>query len=250
MALVTCFTETAKMRRKFMIDGRKNLLRIIKCASEELSEDELCEMYSGEYAVSKYAVTTPHLHRRLREINRRKGTRRQIKPFNFVLVGQPEEASDTGEPIRPITKFTKRPDEAPFQPFIDYNTGERYAGSSQLYWKPLPSMMREYLDHPESKFQNGAHTGKMKRRHLTVQKAHIQYIGKEADQRERATRTIFANDVERSSLPHSGARTQNCSFHESSHSVAMIINERREDRGVGLGDDRDPWSLRQSSQGG
>jgi hypothetical protein len=161
-------------------------LRIIKCASGELSEDKLCEEYSGECAVSKYAVTTPHLHRRLREINRRKEISKQIKPFNFVLVGQPEEASDTGEPIRPITKFTKRPDEAPFQPFIDYNTGKRYTGGSQLYWKPLSSMMREYLDHPESKFHNGAHTGKMKRRHLHIQKKdQIHYIGKEADQIEQ-----------------------------------------------------------------
>ena len=57
-----------------MTNGRKNSgLRIIKCASGELSEDELCEKYSGEYAVSKYAVTKPNLHRRLREINRQQG---------------------------------------------------------------------------------------------------------------------------------------------------------------------------------
>jgi hypothetical protein len=160
--------------------------RIIKCANGELSEDELCEKYSGEYAVTKYAVTTPHLHRRLRKINRNRDIRKQIKPFNFVLIGQPEVLSDTGEPIHPITRFTKRTEEAPFQPFIDYNTGERYPGGSQLYWKTLSSMMREYLDHPESKFHNGAQTGKMKRRHLHIQKKdQIHYIGKEADQIEQ-----------------------------------------------------------------
>lgn len=149
-----------------------------------MSEDALSEEYSGEYAVTKYAVTTPHLHRRLQEINRQKDICRQIKSFNFVLVGQPEELSDAGEPIHPITRFTKRIDEASFQPFIDYNTGKRYADGSQLYWKPLSTIVREYLNHPESKFRNGHETGKMKRRHLHLQKAHILYIGKEADEIE------------------------------------------------------------------
>ena len=110
---------------------------------------------------------------------------KQIKPFNFVLVGQPEEVGDTDEPIHPITRFTKHIDEAPFQPFIDYNTGKRYTGGSQLYWKPLSTIVREYLNHPESKFRNGHETGEMKRRHLHVQKAHVHYIGKEADQIEQ-----------------------------------------------------------------
>jgi hypothetical protein len=161
-------------------------LRIIKCASAELSEDALCEEYSGEYAVTKYAVTTPHLHRCLRKINRNGDVRKQIKPFNFVLIGQPEEMSDTGDPIHPITRFTKRTDVAPFQPFIDYSTGKRYASGSQLYWKPLSTTVREYLNHAESKFRNGQQTGKMKRRHLHILNAHINYIGKEADQIEQA----------------------------------------------------------------
>jgi hypothetical protein len=158
--------------------------RIIKCANSELSENELCEIYSGEYAVSKYAVTTPHLHRRLREINQGRGILKQMKPFNFVLVGQPEEVSDTGEPIHPITRFTNRAEEAPFQPFIDYSTGKRYASGSQLYWKPLSNIVREYLDHPEGKFENGDRLGRMKRRHLHIQKGNIRYIGKEADEIE------------------------------------------------------------------
>jgi hypothetical protein len=159
--------------------------RIIKCTNGELSEEGLCENYSGEYAVSKYAVTTPHLHRRVREINRWKGIRKQIKPFNFVLVGQPEELSDTGKPIHPITRFTRAIEEAPFQPFTDYNSGKRYSGGSQLYWKPLSTIVREYLNHPEAKFRNAHQTGKMKRRHLHIQKGHIRYIGKEADQIEQ-----------------------------------------------------------------
>lgn len=163
---------------------RELWVRIIECANGELSEDELCDMYSGEYAVSKYAVTTPHLHRRLREINRQKGISKQIKPFNFILVGQAAESGRDGEPIHPVTRFTKRAEEAPFQLFIDYNTGRRYPGGSQLYWKPLSTIVREYLNHPETKFRNGQQTGKMKRRHLRIQKSHIRYIGKEATELE------------------------------------------------------------------
>jgi hypothetical protein len=158
--------------------------RIIKCACGELSEDKLCEEYSGEYAVAKYAVTKPSLHRRLRGINRRKEISKQIKPFNFVLVGQAAESGRDGEPINPITRFTKGSEKAPFQPFIDYNTGKRYPGGNQLYWKPLSTTVRDYLNHAESKFRNGQRTGKMKRRHLYIQIAHIHYIGKEADEIE------------------------------------------------------------------
>jgi hypothetical protein len=186
-------------------------LRIIKCASGELSEDALCETYSGEYAVTKYAVTTPHLHRRLQEINRQKDICKQIKSFNFVLIGQPEELSDTGEPIHPITRFTKRIKEAPFQTFIDYNTGKRYASGSQLYWKPLSTIVREYLNHPESKFRNGQQTGKMKRRHFHVQKDHIHYIGKEADQIEQTEVLGISEYVEyRQVFAHSGSSQCGC----------------------------------------
>jgi hypothetical protein len=75
---------------------------------------------------------------------------------------------------------------APFQPFIDYNTGKPYPGGGQLYWKPLSTIVHEYLNHPETKFRNSQQTGKMKRRYLNIQKkGQIHYIGKEADQIEQ-----------------------------------------------------------------
>ncbi len=143
---------------------------IIRTANGEMTETELCDKYSGEHAVTKYAVTKPSLHRRLRAINRSKNIAKQVKPFNFVLIGQPTELGDQGEPIHPITKFTKNTEQAPFQPFIDYNTGKPYLGGSQLYWKTLPSVIRDYVNHPESKFRNGERYGIMKRRHLHVEK--------------------------------------------------------------------------------
>jgi hypothetical protein len=75
---------------------------IIDVAVGKLSEDEFCEKYAGQYAVSRYVVSKPNLHHRLRGINRNRELAKQIKPFNFVLVGYPEEISDGGEPIHPI----------------------------------------------------------------------------------------------------------------------------------------------------
>jgi len=157
--------------------------RIIETAKGKLSEAALSEEYAGEYAVSKFAVTKLNLHRRLKAINRGKGYSSQIKPYNFVLVGQPAE-SGKDEPIHPITKFTKNVEAAPFQSFIDYNTGRRYTQGTQLYWKPLSTVISEYIDHPETKFQNGHQSGTLKRRRLRVTK--ISYIGKEANVIEEA----------------------------------------------------------------
>ena len=157
--------------------------RIIETANGKLSESALSEEYADEYAVSKFAVTKRNLHRRLKAINRGKDYTRQIKPYNFVLVGQPAEV-DEEEPIHPITRFTKNMEEAPFQPFIDYNTGKRYTQGTQLYWKPLSTVISEYVDHPENKFQNGHQSGTLKRRRLSVAK--IGYIGKEANEIEEA----------------------------------------------------------------
>ncbi len=44
--------------------------------------------------------------------------------------------------------------------------------------------MHEYLNHSESKIQNGEETGKMKRRHLLVGAKGIKYIGKESNELE------------------------------------------------------------------
>jgi hypothetical protein len=157
---------------------------IINIANGKISEEELCDKYADQYAVSKYTVTSPILHRRLAQINRNKAYSKQVKPFNFILVGQPTENGDKAKPIHPITKFTTKINEAPFQSFIDYNSGKRYAGESQLYWKTLKSVIRDYLSHPEAKFGNGCSMGKMRRRHLEIDK--IAYIGKEANELEDA----------------------------------------------------------------
>ena len=82
-------------------------------------------------------------------------------------------------PIIPLTNFTS-PEYAPFQPFIDATTGKLYSDKTEAYWKKLDQTIKEYIDHPESKFQNGHSNGKMRRHHLTV--GSIVYIGKESNE--------------------------------------------------------------------
>ncbi len=52
-------------------------------------------------------------------------------------------------------------------------------------------MVEDYIDHPEGKFKNGTKTGKMRRRHLFVNK--IVHIGKEANELEE-TEVLGVNE--------------------------------------------------------
>jgi hypothetical protein len=87
--------------------------------------------------------------------------------------------SKSGRPIIPITQFTSDTDLAPYQPFIDAKTGDLYE-ANQLYWETLDKTVESYIDHPESKFENGESTGKMHRRHIRLKS--VVYIGKEANE--------------------------------------------------------------------
>lgn len=140
--------------------------------------------YANEYAIAKLAITTPHLLHRVKVINKGKPMSQKIKPYNFVLVGSPVMVGRRGEAIIPITPFTSQYAQAPYQPFIDAKTGKLYEENTQLYWKKLDKTVEDYIDHPESKFDNGNHCGTMLRRHLTVQA--VTYIGKESNELEHA----------------------------------------------------------------
>lgn len=91
--------------------------------------------------------------------------------------------SENGEPIIPLTQFTSQYAQAPCQPLIDANSGKPYEVNTELFWKRLDKTVEDYIDHPESKFDNDNHCGTMPRRHFTVQA--VTYIGKEANEMEQ-----------------------------------------------------------------
>lgn len=157
---------------------------ILRYALGRISKEQLLEQYTNDYAVAKPALTTPRLLRRVKTLNEGSRPDRQIKPFNFVLVGWPTMLSKNGEPIIPLTHFTSEYGQGPYQPFIDAKTGKLYNEATELYWKTLKKTVEEYIDHPESKFENGAHRGTMRRCHLYLGKDAITYIGKEGNELE------------------------------------------------------------------
>ena len=159
-------------------------INILRWVSGKTPEKQLLDRYANEYAIAKLAITTPHLLHRVKVINKGKPMSQKIKPYNFVLVGSPVMVGRRGEPIIPITPFTSEVNHAPYQPFIDAKTGKLYDENMQLYWKKLDKIVEDYIDHPESKFDNGNHCSTMLRRHLTVQA--VTYIGKESNELEHA----------------------------------------------------------------
>jgi len=159
---------------------------ILRWALDKISIEQLLEQYQNDYAVAKFALTKPSLVRRVRALNKGQPPDKQVKPYNFVLIGSPTMTSRSGEPIVPLTQFTSTYDKAPYQPFIDAKTGKLHREGTEFYWKKLEKTVEEYVDHPESKFENGNCCGTMRRRHLQADS--ICYIGKEANELEESIR--------------------------------------------------------------
>ena len=109
-----------------------------------------------------------------KKFNKGKTYYAQIKPFNFILT----RVSNNKE-IKPITSFSKSPQEAVYKPFVDYESGEVIEGIG--YWKPLSDVLLSYSDHKESKLKGDV--GVLERRHLNVDG--FVYIGKKASNLDR-----------------------------------------------------------------
>jgi hypothetical protein len=157
---------------------------ILRYALGKISKEQLLEQYADDYAIAELTVTKPHLLRRVKTLNKGSRPDKQIKPYNFVLVGSPTMVSKNGEPIIPLTQFTSEYGQAPYQPFIDAKSGRLYEENTELYWKKLDKTVGDYIDHPENKFENGQRYGTMRRRHSVADS--ILYIGKEANELEES----------------------------------------------------------------
>jgi len=75
-------------------------------------------------------------------------------------------------------------DEIPYMEFLDYKTGKKYPNDDsmepQFYWKPMDSVLEEYIEHREPKLEGNS--GVLTRRHLTINQDSIRYIGKESNE--------------------------------------------------------------------
>ena len=136
------------------------------------------EKYENYAVISNLAVSTGTILRRFKKMNEGKPFDRQIKPFNFMLVGNGATVDNNKEKVKPIAPFSKNPQVAVEKEFIDYNTGDMLQGRE--YWKPLSDVFLDYIDHPEAKFEGDV--GVLQRRHLKPKGC--VYIGKEANKVE------------------------------------------------------------------
>jgi len=155
---------------------------ILRYALGKIDKEQLLCNYSGQYAISRLRISTAHVLNKISVLNQDKPYKKQVKPHNFLHVGQPTITNDKGDLIHPITSYgdTKL---APHQPFVDYTTGHVYNKDTEAYWKTLQSSVESYLEHTESKFKDGHKTGKLDRRHVRVEQ--IRYIGKESNELEQ-----------------------------------------------------------------
>ncbi len=107
-------------------------------------------------------------------MNRNKPFNKQIKPFNFFIIGSEVDG------IIPTAPFTNDLKGKRFDEFIDYRTGKSSKElplPSNHYWKSLDDVLTQYVRHNDNKFnyiEGIAH-----RKHIVVDK--IRFIGKESN---------------------------------------------------------------------
>ena len=144
-----------------------------------VDEERVYDEYAGRYAISKISVSSPNLMNRFKTINKGKPYSRQIKPFNFMMVGMSNLVDDkTGQAIKPISPYSKNNQKIVHEDFIDYNSGEVF--NSVEYWKPMDDIFFDYENHRESKFYGDV--GLLRRKHLSVKS--VVHIGKESNNLE------------------------------------------------------------------
>jgi hypothetical protein len=108
-------------------------------------------------------------------MNSNKPYEKQIKPFNFMLIGSEKNGII---PCLPYDKDIKR---IQYKPFIDYKSNtssDNLPLPSSKYWHTLEDVLTQYVRHDDHKFDYDSE-GIAHRKHIIVDK--IRYIGKESN---------------------------------------------------------------------
>ena len=172
------------------IDGEKVWRDLILIFHHPERKDDILSKYKNKYAISQISITNYPMLTRFDEINKSRTYSKKIKPYNFATVGIAcRKDSHTNEPIIPFLSEMDKLDEIPFMEFLDYKTGKKYPNNDSLepqyYWKDMKSVLNDdYIEHKESKYEGDV--GVLKKRHLTINKNSIRYIGKESNELENS----------------------------------------------------------------
>ena len=146
---------------------------------DDVAIEELQDKYETKYALQKLGLSKPSLVKRLSEFNKGKDYHNQVKPSNFGILGFARMVNpETGEPIKPMAPFRNPAKDAVHDYFLDYNdkTNEGKLRGKE-YWKTFWDIFRDYISHPEAKFDGDL--GVLERKQVEI--TEIVHIGKESN---------------------------------------------------------------------
>ena len=130
--------------------------------------------YSNRIAVSQITISKPSILNRFKKMNSGKQYEKQIKPFNFMLIG-----SEINHVI-PCLPYRKNLNGIQYEKFVDYKTdltSDRLPLPSPEYWYTLEDVLTAYVRHNDNKFDYV--DGIAQRKHIIADR--IRYIGKETN---------------------------------------------------------------------
>lgn len=154
---------------------------ILRLHYGKVTAESLTEKYGRSFALSKLAISSPHLMNRFEPLNKGKPYDLQVKPFNFCIVGIGNDVDPaTGKPVKPLAPYRKNAQQCPYDKFIDYESGKEMSGLQ--YWKRFDNVFWSYVNHPEAKFDGDV--GVLSRKHVLVNS--VTHIGKESNNLEEA----------------------------------------------------------------
>ena len=161
---------------------------IVKYDKGIVKDDYIESKYSNYVVAGRLAITHPNMLNCVRKLDT---PTHRMKAFNFVTVGVGYRVDPkTREAVIPVVPYTKDADAVRYRPFIDKHTGRLHSEHTEQYWKPMPKLFYEYLNHAESKFDGNI--GTLQHKHINI--VDIDYIGKESNNLERAEVTGIEED--------------------------------------------------------
>ena len=161
--------------RKYSTHGLGHLLNI---DGEHIWKDILTKNFNGysdKIAVSQITISKPSILKRFKKMNSNKTIDKQIKPFNFMLIGS--EKND----IIPCLPYSKDLSGIEYRSFIDYKSdtiSDKLSLPIKAYWHTLEDVLTAYVRHDDHKFDYD-NEGIAHRKHVIADK--IRYIGKETN---------------------------------------------------------------------
>ena len=131
--------------------------------------------YNDKIAVSQITISRPSILNRFRKMNSGKPYDKQIKPFNFMLIGSEKNG------VIPCLPYRKDYNGLQYEKFVDYKSNtssDRLPLPTTEYWHTLENVLTQYIMHIDNKFDYD-NEGIAHRKHIVADR--IRYIGKEAN---------------------------------------------------------------------